>query len=137
MNFYSDGTMKADINKLLEECQIIQEFLEEKVSEEPNELSDRLSMLCVYMARSGNMLADAKYIQDLERNRVYTEYSKLILKMPATVATKFIESQTGEVNYLVNWLDRINRTCTHQADSLRTIFSFVKENLKMARGGYY
>ena len=94
-------------------------------------------MLCVYMARSGNMLADAKYIQDLERNRVYTEYSKLILKMPATVATKFIESQTGEVNYLVNWLDRINRACTHQADSLRTIFSFVKENLKMARGGYY
>ena len=31
-----------------------------------------------------------------------------------------------EYNYLVNWLDRINATATHQLDALRTIISYRK-----------
>ena len=128
----SDSRLKD----LLDEAQVIQDFLEEPVNEEPNALSEKLSMMCVYMARSGNMLADAKYLQDVERDKVFTEYYDEISSMPATIATKLIDSKTSEVNYLVNWLERINRACTHQADSIRTIFSYVKENLKMTRNGY-
>lgn len=128
----SDSRLKD----LLDEAQVIQDFLEEPVNEEPNALSEKLSMMCVYMARSGNMLADAKYLQDVERDKVFTEYYDEISSMPATIASKLIDSKTSEVNYLVNWLDRINRACTHQADSIRTIFSYVKENLKMTRNGY-
>ncbi len=128
----SDSRLKD----LLDEAQVIQDFLEEPVNEEPNALSEKLSMMCVYMARSGNMLADAKYLQDVERDKVFTEYYDEISSMPATIASKLIDSKTSEVNYLVNWLERINRACTHQADSIRTIFSYVKENLKMTRNGY-
>ena len=127
---------ESRLKDLLDEAQVIQDFLEEPVNEEPNALSEKLSMMCVYMARSGNMLADAKYLQDVERDKVFTEYYDEISSMPATIASKLIDSKTSEVNYLVNWLERINRACTHQADSIRTIFSYVKENLKMTRNGY-
>ena len=114
----------------------MQAWLELVPSDEPKEIADRLSILGVYMARSGNMLADAKYLQDQARAQVFAEHSKAILKMPATVSTKFIDSQVGEVNYLVNWLDRINRTCVHQSDSMRTLLSFSKEQLRLNKTGY-
>ena len=43
-----------------EELEKIQEFLEIDVSENPEELIERIKTLNVYMARSGRMLADAK-----------------------------------------------------------------------------
>lgn len=124
------------IKTMLDECKEMQAFLEEKPSDDPNELTERLAMLSVYMARSGDMLAQAKFLQDDMRNKVFEEKSFEIATLSPTIASKMIESQTGECNYLVNWLDRINRSCVHQADSLRTIFSYVKENLKMTRKGY-
>lgn len=128
--------MTDNIKELFDECQEIQAYLEQKASEEPNELTDRISNICIYMARSGNMLAEAKYIQDMYRQDIFNKHETKILEMSATVANKFIESQLAEVNMLVNWIDRINRSCTHQADSLRTIMSYVKENLKLTKGGY-
>lgn len=124
------------IKTMLEECKEMQDYLEEKPSDDPNELTERLAMLSVYMARSGDMLAQAKFLQDDMRSKVFEEKSFEIATLSPTIASKMIESQTGECNYLVNWLDRINRSCVHQADSLRTIFSYVKENLKMTRKGY-
>ena len=128
--------MKEVIQTMLDECKTMQEYLEQKPSDNPDELTERLAMLSVYMARSGDMLAQAKYLQDEMRNKVFDEKNFEITTMSPTIASKFIESQTGECNFLVNWLDRINRSCVHQADSLRTIFSYVKENLKMTRKGY-
>ena len=124
------------IKTMLEECKEMQDYLEEKPSDDPNELTERLAMLSIYMARSGDMLAQAKFLQDDMRSKVFEEKSFEIATLSPTIASKMIESQTGECNYLVNWLDRINRSCVHQADSLRTIFSYVKENLKMTRKGY-
>lgn len=128
--------MTEQYQSLLDECKDIQYFLEEVVSDDPHELAERLSKLCVYMARSGAILADAKYMQDQARRGVYDVYFDQITRMSATVASKFIESETGEMNYLVNWADRINKSCTHQADSLRTMLSYAKENLKLTRSGY-
>lgn len=128
--------MKQEIDRLLTECQEIQYYLETKASDDPNELTNRLATLSIYMARSGEMLAQARFIQDNMRKAVFEEKSFEISTMSPTIASKLIESETGECNYLVNWLDRINRSCVHQADSLRTIFSYVKENLKMTRNGY-
>lgn len=124
------------IKTMLEECNEMQSYLEERPSDDPNELTERLAMLSVYMARSGDMLAQAKFIQDELRSKVFEEKSYEISTLSPTIANKLIECKTGECNYLVNWLDRINRSCVHQADSLRTIFSYVKENLKMTRKGY-
>ena len=47
------------MDKLLTEAKTIQDYLEISCSGEINEMMDRLSTLNVYMARSGEMLADA------------------------------------------------------------------------------
>lgn len=127
-----------NIDDLLQEAQEIQDFLESVPdnNEDPNELAIRLTYLNNYMARSGKMLADAKQMQDSAISAAYVEHSKAILKMPATIAMKFIASQTVTENYLVNWLDRINRTCTHQSDNIRTQISFAKEQMSLTRRGY-
>lgn len=127
-----------NIDDLLQEAQEIQDFLESVPdnNEDPNELAIRLTYLNNYMARSGKMLADAKQMQDSAISAAYAEHSKAILKMPATIAMKFIASQTVTENYLVNWLDRINRTCTHQSDNIRTQISFAKEQMILTRRGY-
>lgn len=124
------------IDDIIQECQEMQDFLEEQVSNEPDDLSSRLTLLNVYMARSGNLLAIAKNIQDHTRKEFFDNNLESIAKLPASVANKMVESSTGDANHLVTWLDRINRACTHQSDNLRTIFSYVKENLKLTRSGY-
>ena len=126
------------LDDLLQEAQEIQNFLESVSdnNDDPKELAFRLSYLNNYMARSGKMLADAKLMQDSAVAAAYAEHAKFILKMPATIALKFISSQTVSENYLVNWLDRINRTCTHQGDNIRTQISFAKEEMSLTRKGY-
>lgn len=128
--------MIMEIEDIIKECDEMQKFLEEPPSDEPDDLSSRLSLLNIYMARSGNLLAIARNIQDVTRKEAYEKHIDTIMKMSPSVTNKFIESQTSEANRLVNWLDRINRACVHQSDNLRTIFSFVKENLKLTRIGH-
>lgn len=122
--------------QLRAEAAAIQDFLELTCSDDPNEMVARLSDLSVYMARTGKMLADARRMQDAAVAATYAEHTKSILKMPATVARKFIESQTAAENYLVNWIDRLNRACTHQSENLRTQVSFAKQQLELTRKGY-
>ena len=124
------------IEDIIRECTEMQGFLEEPASNEPDDLSSRLALLNIYMARSGNLLAIAKSIQDHSRKEFFDNNIDTLGKLQASVANKMIESATGDANHLVTWLDRINRACTHQSDNLRTIFSYVKENLKLTRNGY-
>ncbi len=124
------------LEQLQQEAGQIQSFLEITVSEDPNEMVSRLSDLSVYMARTGKMLADAQHIRDKAIANVYAESIRLIEKMPATVTRKFVESQTANENHIVTWLERLNRSCTHQSENLRTQVSFAKQQLEMTRSGY-
>lgn len=124
------------LGDMLAECQKMQEYLEVTTSDDANELVERLTYINVYMARSAKLLADAKLMQDKATTRVFAEHSKTIIKMPATIAAKFIGAMCEQENYLVNWLDRINRACVHQGDNIRTQISFNKEQLKLTRAGY-
>lgn len=122
--------------QLSAEASHIQDYLEITVSDDPNEMVSRLSDLNVYMARTGKMLADAQLLRDKAIAGVYAQSIKLIEKMPATVTKKFVESQTADENALVTWIDRLNRSCTHQSENLRTQVLFAKQQLEMTRNGY-
>ena len=56
--------------------------------------------------------------------------------MPATIASKFITCQNADANYVVNWLDRLNRSLVHIGDNTRTQISFAKEELRLTKNGY-
>ena len=124
------------LEKYCEELENIQKYLEITVSDDPDEISERLASISVYMARTGFILAEARMELDQARVLVYSSHSGTISKLPASVSKMFIESVTDQQNRLVNWLDRLNSTCIHQGDILRTLLSFQKENLKLTRTGY-
>lgn len=118
------------------ELRAIQSYLEDTPADEPSILLDRLTMLNSYMARTGYLLAEAKADLDAATAGVFAKFSNMILKMPATVSQKFITSQCETENYYVAWIERINRSCVHQSDNIRTQVSFAKENLNLTRRGY-
>ena len=117
-----------------DEAQKIQAYLDVTVSGDPAELFDRIATLMTYMARSGEMLANAK--RNL-RSKKTAEISKTIVNiakeqcLSATVQNALLDSICEEEAFMVDWLDRINRSCTHQIDALRSLLSYTKEQMRM------
>lgn len=128
--------LKSKLAEFQSECETMQEFLESRESDTPELLLERLTQINSYLARSGMLLADAKLIQDNERALLYVEHVEVLKKMAVSTAKSFIESQTGGINYYVNWLDRINRSLVHVGDNIRTQISFAKEELRLNKTGY-
>lgn len=118
------------------ECLEMQRFLEETPANDANILCERLTQVNIYLARSGQLLATVKQIQDECTNDIFVAEKSDILKMSATLAKQYISSFLSEVNYYVNWLDRLNRAFVHGGDNLRTQMSFLKEELRLNKSGY-
>ena len=114
------------IQKELEE---IQAFLEADYSADlPNEVQGRFDTLAGYMARSGKLKADAEYhhfsvvnssIMDLLK-RGYEE------KLSPSALNKLVESSAKDYKYLLTWSDRVNRSCTHQLEAMRSVISTLR-----------
>ncbi len=118
------------------ECTYMQEFLERDNSDSPEALVERVTKLNVLLARSGKLLADAKLIQDEISADVFIANEATIIKMGATLGRQYVQARTSNINYYVNWLDRLNRAMVHVGDNMRTQISFVKEELRLTKSGY-
>ena len=122
--------------EIIEELQTMQDYLEITPSDNPEELIERLTTINTYMARSSFLIAELKYLKDHAVAQAFFTHKEKISEMPASLANKFIDSICYEANKLYTWIDRINRTCVHQGENLRTQISFIKEQLKLTRTGY-
>jgi len=118
---------------LQEEANRIQSYLDMSCSNNPDEIQERICDLMVYLSRSGEMLAQAK---KLLRRKKCSEISDTIIAiakeshLSATVQNTLLESIAEDEAYLVDLLERINRTCTHQLDACRSLLSYEKEQLR-------
>ena len=85
------------------------------------------------IAKSGQCLAEAKYIQDqvINAGLMNAIGEGLETKLSPSLINQFVKSNAKEVNLLVNWFDRINAAATHQLDSTRTIISYKKAELSL------
>ena len=129
------NTLITKIEDIKFELEAIQQFLEISISEDMAEVEQRGNELTVYMARSGKLLADAKYHRDEKLNSAIVEELKKILQLAPSTANKYIDALTKEENYLVSWSERVNRTCTHQIDWCRTLISKAKEEMRVSSYG--
>ena len=124
---------------LQEEAQQIQDYLDITCSENPEEVLQRIRTIMPYISRTAFMLAEAK--KALRRKKA-SEISNTIINiakeqcLSAKVQNTLIDSIAEEEAYLVDWLDRLNAAATHQVDALRSILSFVRENLRITKTGY-
>lgn len=120
--------------KLQAEAQQIQDFLEITMSDNPQEVIERGNELQVYMARTGKMLADAKYsLNEQKRQETMNVVRDFIIdqKLSAKVQNALIDGLCKEAQYLVDWIDRLNAACTHQLDWCRSVNSKNKEEMRL------
>jgi len=117
--------------ELLAECKSIDEFMNVTMSEDPNEAVERGNTLITYIARTGKMLADAKYHKNakMEDETIKIIEELLDKKYSAGIQNALIKSVAKEEQYLVDWCDRLNATATHQTEWCRTVISKAKAEL--------
>ena len=124
----------TSMSQITVELQDIQNFIEITMSEDPNEAVARGNDLSVYMARTGKLLADAKYHRDKKLRSEIVSQIKEMVKLPPSVATKFTDTLVERESYLMNWAERSNRSCTHQLEWCRTIISKAKAEMNAFNG---
>ena len=127
------------IEGIRKEATEIQEYCEIVCSENPDEIQERIRILTSYLARTAFMLKESKL---LLRRKKSLEIGETIIKiakenyLSAKAQNALIDCIANEENELVDWLDRLNATCTHQIDAMRSLLSYEKENLRICRTGY-
>lgn len=119
--------------------QEISDYLNTTCSNNPIEIQERISVIMVYMNRSGEMLADAKRMLRMKKSE---EIQNTILQiarencLSAKVQNALLDSIAEKEAFLVDRLDRLNAACVHQLDALRTLLSYEKESMRLNRTGY-
>lgn len=125
------------IDKLIKECEEIQSFLEITMTDQPADVVNRGCDLAAYLARTAKMLADAKKLYNGRKKDEILEAIAYIsdAKLSAKVQNAIVDSICQEEKYLVDWIDRLNATCTHQLDFVRSLMSKNKEELRLTQLG--
>lgn len=115
--------------KIKERAEEIQTILDEPYKDgNIEEATQRGNIMVCLMAETGKLLADAKYHQDQALSNSILK--RLDIKLSPSTLNKLVEAECKEENYLVNWMERINRSCTHDLDWCRTLVSKAKEEMR-------
>ena len=119
------------IEQIRKEARNIQMALECMKNPNIEAMIERLDQLGVYYARSGELLSEVVGMRDAAVARLFHDEKETIISLSPSLATKLVNSSASELNALEKWLDRINASCKHQCDNLRTMISYEKERLKL------
>jgi len=123
---------------LLKEAGDIQSFLEITMSDNPVEVVERGNDLIVYMARTGQMLADARLLlNEAKKNEAMDVIRQFIIdqKLSAKVQNALIDGLARDKQHIVDWIERLNAACTHQLDWCRSVVSKNKEEMRLSNLG--
>lgn len=126
--------------QLISEAEEIQEFLEEDMSgfsDNPEAIKVRGDTLAVFIARTGNMLADAKYhLNELQEEEVMKAIEEILLdaKLSAKVQNALIDSICKHERLLVDRIEQLNKGCKYQIEWCRSRLSMAKEEMNNTRG---
>lgn len=126
-------------DKISKELAAIDAFLNITMSEDVQEAVLRGNDLAVYIARTGKLLADAKYHLNVKKkSEVFDTLRETASRAGATskAVNAIIDSLCKDEQYLVDWCDRLNRTATHQLEWCRTIISKAKTEMALAPQSY-
>ncbi len=114
----------------------IYEYLKEEVHADDIEVCvQRGHELAAYMANTGKMLADARYWKDKAvRESILTQMKDFRRSaIPASTLNDLIKAETRDLNYLVNWVEQLDKECKYQLEWLRTCISKAKEELRLSQ----
>lgn len=116
------------------EIKQMQEYLEIEISDDPNEICERMRVLNVYMARSSRLLAEAKAHRRKAEKETFGALPDFP-SMPANTLKKYLEVCAYEWYEIEDALESLYKTCVHAIDSLRSLLSYTKEDMRLSRTG--
>lgn len=116
------------------EIKAMQEYLEIEVSDEPNEICERIRVINVYMARSSRLLSEAKAHRRKSERDTFACLPDF-QNMPANTLKKYLEVCAYEWYEIEEALENLYKTCVHSLDSLRSLLSYTKEDMRLSRSG--
>ncbi len=92
-------------------------------------IMSRLNDLAAYMAESGKLKADAEYhLLSKTQTQVIKALKDLLPEYAsAKMQNDLIKGLVAKEQSLVTFADRVNRSCVHQIDVMRTQLSYLKE----------
>lgn len=114
------------------EIKAMQEYLEIEPSDDPNEICERMRVISVYMARSSRLLAEAKAHRRKSERDTFAALPEFAA-MPANTLKKYLEVCAYEWYEIEDALENLYKTCVHSLDSLRSLLSFSKEDMRLSR----
>lgn len=130
--------MPNTVESLARELRQIQKYLEINVTNNPEEILERMSNLMAFMARTGEILAISKHnLRKKKTEKIHEKIIKIVSenRLSATVQNALLDSICEKESFMVDWAERINRSCTHQLDSLRSMLSYEKEHMSLSKFG--
>ncbi len=122
------------IETLKEEAEGIQAFTDQGCEDDIYLVEQRGSRLQAYISRTGKMLADAKKLLNIaKKNDIIQALEKYYIQCdaPKMSINELIKCSCAEEQYVVDWVERLNRTCVHESDWCRTLISKFKEEMRM------
>lgn len=122
---------------IIQELTVIDKFLNLTMNEDVTEAVERGNDLAAHIARTGKLMADAKYhLNEKKKSDVFEVLEKTAKQAGATATAinAIVNSLCKEEQYLVDWSDRCNRAATHQLDWCRTLISKAKAEMQI--GGF-
>ena len=128
---------------LVSEAEEIQEFVNEDYSDmadSPDIIKERGNKLSSYIARTGCMLADAKYhLNEQRKDEVVKAIEQILLegKLSAGVQNALIESICKAEQRLVDQIEQLNKTSKYQLEWCRSKLSIAKEEMNLSRKWNY
>lgn len=122
---------------LISEAEEIQDFLDEEYSDDPESIKERGDKLSVIIARTGNMLADAKYhLNESLKDETMQAITEILLdaKLSAKVQNSLIDSICKNEKLLVDKIEQLNKSAKYAIDWCRSRLSMAKEEMNNTRG---
>lgn len=110
----------------------MQSFLEAEYSADNSAaVTDRFNDLAIYMARSGKLKADAEYHYNalVESSLMAALRKAHEGNMSTSTLNKYVEALARDSKFLLTWADRVNRSCTHQHEGMRSIISSLRAEM--------
>lgn len=119
--------------QILDELRMIDIYLNITCSEQIEEVAERGNDLAVFIARSGKLLADAKYhLNEKMKDEIFETLREAgkNAKTSTTAVNQIIKSLCKEEQYLVDWCERVNRSATHQLDWCRSLMANARAEMQ-------
>lgn len=119
-------------DKEKEEVKQIESFLLCEVSDNSQEIKERISKVATYHTRLSHLLPKAKRELRAKKTSEIKETIIAIAKeqcLSAKVQNALLDSICEDEQYVVDKLERLQSSCVHDIDANRSVLSFMKTEL--------